>query len=167
MSERQVEHGNSVAQKDFSSLSRTDKKARLANVLERGLTNDRLIVDLPPEVYGEWVPRDPSEIARMQSMGFEIDTKYASARALHGSGSGESVVGDVIFMTAPSEVKEIIDELRMEQYVKMNGNPNRDKRTVQREESEGATTHGLPIINESSESGITGQEIGAQLFSQS
>ena len=150
-----------------SVLTREQRKAHLVEVLERGLTVDRLHVDLPPEVYGEWVPNDPSEIIRMQTLGFELDTKYASKRALHGSGSGESKVGDVVFMTTSRETHELIEEIRKEKFIEMHGSPNRDKRAVQREEAEIQRGSPLPVVNESAASSVQGQEIAAQLFSPS
>lgn len=98
-------------------LKRKELKSRLVTVLDRGLTGDRLHVELPPDVYGEWVPNDKMEIYRMQSMGYSIDKIYASKRALHSDGTeGTSIVADAIFMTCPMENKELIDEIKIEQY---------------------------------------------------
>lgn len=151
--------------KPLAELTKAEKKARLAQVLERGLTIDRLSVDLPPNLYGEWVPNDESEIARMQTMGFVMDTEYAPKRALHGSGTGEARVGDVVFMVTSAETKQLIDEIRQEKFIETHGRPNRDKRTAkQKEESEFQTGSPLPTINESASSSVAGQEIAAQLF---
>lgn len=96
-------------------------KARLASILDRGMVGDRLNVELPTDTYGEWVPNDKVEIYRYQTLGFVVDKKFASARALHSDGTeGNSIVGDVIFMTCPKEVKELIDEIRVENYDKVN-----------------------------------------------
>lgn len=94
----------------------TQRKARLAEVYERGLTGDRLHVDLPPELYGEWVPRDVVSIHRKEALGFKIDTEYAPKRALHDKGDGASYVGDCVFMVCDREVRDILDELRQERY---------------------------------------------------
>jgi hypothetical protein len=145
-------------------LTRSQKKAKLVEVLDRGITVDRLKVDLPPELYGEWVPNDPGEIARMETLGFEIDKEYSPKRSLHGSGSGEGRVADVIFMTTSRETKELIDEIRNEKFIQMHGKANRDNRAAVAEEREIQQGSPLPVINESSTSSVQGQEIAAQLF---
>jgi hypothetical protein len=109
-----------------TEMSRAEKKARLISVLERGIVHDRLFVPLPPEVHGEWVRDDPLEIARMQTLGFVIDHEYAPKRALHSDGSDVGRVGDVIFMTCDREIKEIVDEIRHEQFLRINA-PSKSK----------------------------------------
>jgi hypothetical protein len=110
-------------------MTRAQKKARLIQVLDRGVTHDRLKVDLPPDVYGEWVPNDTTEIAYKESLGFEMDTKYAPNRALHNRGDGKPIVGDCVFMVTSMEQHLLIEEIRREQYDKLN---HKDKK--QREE---------------------------------
>lgn len=138
---------------DFTNLDRAGKKARLATVLDRGMTADRLNVELPPNLYGEWIPADDNEIVRMQGMGFALDHEYAPKRALHGGGTGESRVGDVVFMTCPRETKELIDEIRHEKYIETHGRPG-DVVKNQREEKELAAsmkgTEGITGVTESS-----------------
>lgn len=109
--------------------TRAQKKARLAQVLDRGIVGDRLKVDLPPGVHGEWIFNDQTEIMRMEALGFQIDTEYAPKRALHSKGDGASYVGDVVFMTCPMEDKILIDEIKREQYMRLNR-----KGPVQKEE---------------------------------
>lgn len=96
--------------------SRAEKKARRAEVYDRGMVGARLHVDLPAGKYGEWVPNDTVEIHRKRSLGFEIDNEYAKRRALHDKGDGASYVGDCVFMVCDKEDKEILDELRKERY---------------------------------------------------
>lgn len=101
--------------------SRSEKKARLAKILDRGLVGDRLHVELPNDIYGEWVPNDKVEIYRMQSLGFVVDKEYAKRRALHNDGTADtSIVGDVIFMTCDRETKDIMEEIKRENYDKVN-----------------------------------------------
>jgi hypothetical protein len=172
--EREVEATARVPLKDsevttdtpFAQLSKTQKRARIARILERGLTADRLSVKLPDDMYGEWVPRDAMEIERMRGFGFEIDTQYAVNRSLHPQGTGEAVVGDVIFMVAPMETKEIIDEIRTAKFEEMHGSPNQDKRKNQKEEREAVAGSPLPIINESVESSANADHLKAALFSE-
>lgn len=155
-----------TAAEEFRSLSKAEKRARLVNVLDRGLVNSRLYVELPSELHGEWVSKDPVEIARMQAMGFEIDTQYAKKNAINKTGEGYNAMGDVIFMTAPIEVKEIIEELRLQKYLEMNGPPNRGKNTQQAEEKEVISNASLPTITESSESSVNRDQIAAALFNK-
>lgn len=154
-----------VQNKTFSELTKAEKKARLATILDRGFVHDRLVVELPNGLYGEWVINEPTEITRMRSMGFELDNEHANKRALHGGAGIGNVVGDVIFMTAPMEVKEIIDEIRMAKFQELNGKPNRVNHE-QKEEAEFAKNASLPTINESSESGVDAAAIKSAIFSQ-
>lgn len=147
---------------------RREKKARLASVLERGLVADRLQVDLPPDLYGEWVPNDPAEVLRMQTLGFEIDTKYAPARALHSKGSGGgSVIGDTIFMVTDRETKDILNEIREEEYSRAHGKPGTVK--AQKEEKEFSTQtqqQGLPVVEESKTRAARKAELEAVLHAK-
>jgi hypothetical protein len=127
---------------------RKTRKARLARVLERGIVADRLIVNLPTNLYGEWVSDDPVSIARMEAMGFQIDKEFAPSRSLHSTGEKMGKVGDVVFMTCAREDKELIDEIRQEQY------DRKHKRGKQREETESAAQirkEGLSTFVESRE----------------
>ena len=129
-------------------ITRNEKKAKLARVLERGVVVDRLNVDLPPELYGEWVSDDPVSIASMEALGFYKDTNYATKNSLHSTGTQEGRVGDTIFMVCDREVKEIIDEIRRDQFERTHG------RTRQREDKEGVSLvekSGLPTFTESKE----------------
>ena len=114
---------------------RARRKAMLIQSFDRGVVHDRLSVQLPKDLYGEWVRNDPLEIDRMRTLGFEIDREHATSRSLHNDGSGAAIVGDVIFMTAPREVKELIDEIRHEKFIAMNGKPG-DTRAKTKEERE-------------------------------
>lgn len=96
--------------------SREQKKARRAQVYDRGMAGARLQVELPDGVYGEWVPKDSVEVHRKQLLGFKVDTEYAKRRALHDVGDSASYVGDCVFMVCSREDKEILDEVRKERY---------------------------------------------------
>src|SRR5262245_3511703 len=109
------------------TLTRDERKARLASVLDRGIVADRLKVDLPSNLHGEWVFNDPTEIFRMEALGFKIDDVHAPKRALHSKGDSGSVVGDVIFMVCERETKDMIDEIRREQYARLNSKGPKQK----------------------------------------
>lgn len=118
---------------------RADKKARFARVLERGYIVDRLTVDLPDHLHGEWVALD--QVERWEALGFRVDKEHAFKRQLHPDGSGDrsggaARVGDVIFMTCAKEDYEIMQELKHEMFVKTHGKPGEKKALTQREERE-------------------------------
>lgn len=139
------------------NVERASKKARLASVLDRGMVGDRLSVDLPKDVYGEWVPNDKVEIHRYEALGFEVDKKYASSRSLHSDGAeGTSIVGDVIFMTCDMETKEIIEEIKKENYDKVNA-PLKSKE--ERDFELNAKTSPTPAVITSSTSSVDATDI--------
>lgn len=112
---------------------RQNKKVKMMQILDRGIVGDRLKVDIPNNLHPEWVPNDPMEIHRMQTVGFRFpsEEEYKN-RGLHNQGDGKVIVGDVVLMVCDREDKEIIDEIRAEQFEKMNGRPGEAK--VQAEE---------------------------------
>lgn len=131
-------------------------KAKVTRVLERGLLADRLSVELPDGLYGEWVHDDPVEIDRMRTMGFEIDVEYATKNALHTDGTGKAKVGDTVFMIANTEVKSVIDEARHELYERNHGKYNK------KEESEYSgliEKQGTPVHNASKQHVIDGNTL--------
>lgn len=114
---------DSTAKTITNALNPTDEErksyeTRLARVLERGLVLDRLKVDLPPEWHGEWVSLDTAEIARMELLGFQIDTEFAPKRRLHDRGDGKSVISDVVHMIQPKWMHEVLEAKRKEMYYK-------------------------------------------------
>jgi hypothetical protein len=103
-------------------------RARLAQVLERGVVADRLQVEtLPDHLYGEWVPADDRlEITRKEALGFWIDDQYAKQRALHDSGDSSARIGDVVFMVTHKAIKVEIDKLHHARFMEMH-NPKQLK----------------------------------------
>lgn len=130
---------------------REQRKARFSRVLERGMIGDRLQVDLPPHLWGEWVPQDKQSVHEKELLGFRIDTEYATKRALHDQGDGSSVVGDCVFMVQDIEDHNLLEEIRRENFEAANGRPGQTVR-LQGEEKEfvaSSRTLGLPTIDES------------------
>lgn len=146
--------------------SREQRKARLATVLERGYVADRLKVDLPDDKYGEWVPDDPAEVHRMEILGFEIDSQYGLKRSLHGDATPMTKIGDVVFMVTSKENKELLDEIKEEQFERRHGKPGDEVRKTQGEEKEftsPAHQIGVPVIEESTTKVARKAEIEAVL----
>lgn len=114
---------------------RAARKAFLVSQMERGVLQDRLHVKLPPHLHGEWVRRDEQEINRMKTYGFQIDETYAPNQALQDDGTRGAVIADVVFMTTDRVNKELIDEIRLDQFYKINGRPG-DVRAATKEEKD-------------------------------
>lgn len=151
-----VETGEAMSLKSALDKSpeegtRAEKKAKLVQILSRGMAVDRLRVDLPENLYGEWIPNDQAEIQRMELLYFKVDTEHAPKSKLHDTGDGKAVLGDTVFMTCSRETHEILEEIRREEFVKANGPPG-ETVTTQREEAEYASATdriGVPMIQES------------------
>ncbi len=125
---------------------RKEFRAKAARVVTRSFLIDRLNVELPQDVYGEWVADNPVSIAEAQAMGFEIDKDYATKNKLHSNAAGEAKVGDVVFMTMPKWMKEELDILKKQEYDRHHG-----VRGKPAEEAEYARniSRETPLINES------------------
>lgn len=121
MSDDEVEARRRI--EEIMKLPPEQRSARLATVLDRGVVFDRLKVDLPPDLYGEWVRNDPLEIDRMQTLGFWVDNTYASRRSLHSDGSSANIVADVIHMCTMRVNKEMIDQIYLEKQVRSTRHP--------------------------------------------
>jgi len=150
---------------DVNKLTRSERKARFVRVLDRGIVADRLKINLPSDVHGEWVANDKSEIYRMQLLGFKVDTQYAKQHALHDQGDDTAVVGDTIFMVCDRETKEILDEIRRENFEAINGKPGQTHGS-QREEKDAAAAiarTGMPIVEESRERAVRKADLEAAL----
>lgn len=144
---------------------RAEKKAKLANIVDRGVVADRLDVPLPDNLYGEWIPNDKAEIHRMEALGFKIDSEYATKRTLHDGADGRSIVGDTVYMVCERETKEILNEIRRERYEAINGKPGEVHKT-QAEEKTFATQldrTGMPLIQESRDRAAKKADIVAAL----
>ena len=126
-----------------NTTSREALKARLVEVYDRGVVGDRLFVQLPNDKVGQWVPSDTLAITRMESLGYQIDKEYAPKRRLHDKGDGASYVGDVVFMVASRETREIIDEIKRDRYERIN-NPKKGKQKEEKD-FEGQTATLEPV----------------------
>lgn len=115
---------------------RGELKAKLASILDRGIVEDRLKVDLPSDLHGEWVRNDPLEINRLKLLGFKVDEEYATKRSIHSDGSDSAVVGDVVHVVCPKEIKEVINEIREEQILRQHAKKKVKDGEVNKEESE-------------------------------
>lgn len=129
-------------------LKRKEFKAKIARVVTRGYIVDRLNVELPPDVHGEWISDDPVAIAEAAALGFEIDKTYAVKNALHSNAAGEAKVGDVVFMTIPKWQKDIIEEAKKEERDRFHGVKGKS-RPAEETQYEANIAQETPLINES------------------
>jgi hypothetical protein len=101
---------------------RAAKKAKFAQVMDRGYISDRLqAVNLPDAMHGQWVRYDGNdnmEVTRMQLLGYEIaDPKKFGQKDAMPHGDGTSMrIGDVIFMVCSKEDHELQEEVRRERF---------------------------------------------------
>jgi len=99
---------------------RASKKAKLAQVLDRGMVSARIAVKNPdPNKHYEWPRNTETDIDRWKALGFELEhDKKASAGnvklGLHGQGDSRIVVGDAVLMSTSRENYEILEELKEE-----------------------------------------------------
>jgi hypothetical protein len=157
-------------QERLNKAENGELRARLAVLLDRGIVSDRLHVDLPDDVHGEWVRNDPLEIRRLGLLGFKIDDTYAKARAIHSDGSDSSIVGDVIFMTCPKETKLMIEDIRLEQTLNAHTKKKIGNKEVQREEIQflkdvGSSTDGVAAYSSSQEKQASNKDLADILAS--
>lgn len=92
------------------------QRARLAQVLDRGLTVDLLDVKLPDHLDSRWESNDPLSIASAELRGFKVDTQFAERNGLHGTGDGKARIADVVHMIRPKWIKEEEDALKAKRY---------------------------------------------------
>ena len=122
-------------------------KAKVAGVASRGFMIDRLSVQLPADMYGEWVPDDEVSIAGARALGFEIDKEFATRNKLHTNAAGEAKIGDAVFMTIPRYQKEVLDELAEEERIRFHG--IRGAKPAEETQYAKNISKETPIINES------------------
>ena len=117
--ERKVDVNASKAASASDQITEGEKrkalKARVAEVLDRGVIGDRLHVDVPAGMHGEWVHKD--DVTKKKALGFQVAPRdFAPDKALHDAGDNSLRVGDVVFMTCAMETKEVIDEVKKERF---------------------------------------------------
>lgn len=125
--------------------TRAQRKARMAQVLDRGIVSDRLNVDLSEQgLHPEWVHKD--DVVKKRALGFKIvDKELLPGRSLHDTGDSHITVGDVVLMACDLETKEIIDEIRKEKYDKIHA-PKGGKQKEEREFESQVDKTSSPIV---------------------
>jgi hypothetical protein len=138
-------------------------RAKFADVAYRGSIPNRLSVDLPPDLHGEWVRNDPASIRMKQDLGFVIDTEFAPKTGLHGDAT-TAVIGDVIHMVAPKFVREWVLEEQLKRREEIHGKPGvRKEQKEERDAKSEAAATPLKVINESSTANADAQQIATAI----
>jgi hypothetical protein len=74
---------------------------------DRSYLNDRLNVNLPEGLYGEWIGKDDFSQYQAKAKGFVDGTQYLGKfNKLYETADGKSAVGDVVFMVIPKWMKD-------------------------------------------------------------
>lgn len=153
-----------VANAEVRAESRNERKARLAQVLDRGIVMDRLAVDLPPDIVGHWCRNDPLDIDRAKTLGYTIDNTYAPRRSIHNDGSNSGIVGDVIHMVTSRENYELIEEIRMDQFKRLNDKKDsREDKDFAEQTNRTVGNAGVHAIAESKTHSVNAAEILSQI----
>lgn len=136
-------------------------KARVARVLDRSFVVDRLHVELPDDLWGEWCPNEPWEILRYETLGFSIDKEFATKRKLNDTGDGKAVVGDVVYMTQPKWQHDILEAEKASIYHKT----HLQKKQKEEKDFEGnvKSLGDVPVIVSSSHEQASGSTIRESL----
>lgn len=160
----------------FSDLDRATKLARIAYVMDRGITNDRLHVpDMPAHLHYEFAPNDPSEISRLASLGFWVPTANelgVKSRSLHGDGSNSIIVGDAVLVVCTKDDYKLIELVREQRFKIANGDPSIRRRKHQQGDAPKGETAAQDeviktstVIDESVEESIGGEELASRIAS--
>ena len=93
---------------------RAQKKAKIAQLLKRGMVNDLLVVDdLPDDRRAVFVRDTEQDVSKYQALGYRIETEYGQKRLDHDPGTRVRIA-DSVLMTTDRENYEMILEVRAE-----------------------------------------------------
>ena len=95
---------------------RAEKKARLAQVLTRGILSDKLRSvakgGTPDGYVGKFVRDRNEDILRYQNLGWGFTYREEAPKGLHDAATGHIRIGDVVLMTIQREDHEILREIQ-------------------------------------------------------
>lgn len=151
-------------------MSKAQLKAKMVDILDRGVTTSRLDLDVQDDIHYEWCPNNAVEKNRLKTMGFEVLSRsqhLKSGNPLHEGGSDEIIVGDVIAMGCSRARKEALDEIKSERFIAMHGRPGSNKQAEETEFEkrmrETMEPAGITSIVESNTANVTGAELANTL----
>ena len=99
------------------------KKARLAQVMTRGITNEKLKLAydkyVPDGFGGKFVRDSEGDIIRYTNLGFGFEYKEEiEATGVHGRADGRCAIGDVVLMTITKEDLALLKEVKKEKMLR-------------------------------------------------
>jgi len=94
------------------------KKARTAQIMHRGIINDKLqlIIDtsVPEGRRGKFIRDNKDDIMRYKNLHYDFQYKKGGEKGLHAEADGRIRVGDVVLMTISIEDLQMLREIRQE-----------------------------------------------------
>jgi hypothetical protein len=97
-------------------LATAEGRGKIAQILTRGIINDKLDVKLKnSERVPYWIRERSEDIERMKALGGRFvssDEVEGGVASLHGTETGRIRVGDVVLMSLPRTVTDVIADLR-------------------------------------------------------
>jgi hypothetical protein len=138
-------------------------KAKIAQVLDRSLTVDRLRVDIPGHLKSFWCSNDPLSIAQAELRGFKVDTEFALRNGLSSSEDGKARIADVIHMVRPKWMEDEERKVIAQRYVENHLTDRKLNKTQQKEEREFVAANELPSIVNSKAENVSGDVIEESL----
>lgn len=139
-----------------------DFKRRLFETASRSYINDRLNVELPPDMHGEWIGVDDFSQYHASLKGFVDGAQYLTDNNKMFQRPDGSTLGDVRFMVIPKWKYEAMQELAQMESARKAG--IRGKAEVDDMYSEYARSIGLNELGEASNTrSISGTEIDTLL----
>lgn len=104
-----------------AAARRATKKARMAQVLSRGVLSTKLqqLIDMvvPPGYIGKFVRDTPEDIMKYKNLNYDFNYREGDHKGLHGTGDGRIRVGDVVLMTIAKEDHEILREINSDRVM--------------------------------------------------
>lgn len=108
---------------------RAQKKARIAQIMSRGILNERLqsVYDagVPESRHGKFVRDDQGSIVRYSNLGYTFEYNEDSLGE-HATADNRIRVGDVVLMTISKDDHEILKEVRLDGIKKKLGASRRE-----------------------------------------
>jgi len=139
------EHKELTPEEAEVKARRAEKKARYAQVLSRGILNEKLALaykqSVPDGFVGKFIRDNEGDVVRYANLGYGF-TYREGAKGLNASPDGRVRAGDVVLMTISKEDLEILREIRIERVKYKVGEQGRQEYT---REAEAAAEEGGPI----------------------
>ena len=97
-------------------------RAKMVSIASRSVIQAGLVVNLPDDLYGEWIANDKLSTYEAKNLGFDFPPPeiVEAAGSLHDDGTGRIITGDVVFMTMPRWKKNIIEEEKLKRAKSLN-----------------------------------------------